>query len=396
MFDAGSPQGPALSAAPRPTVVLACSGPEAGAIVEVARALIADGVRVDVVAGVDLDSRPIELALEQHSGNTLWVLCRSEHLDEYQLELLLLTVRASEVPEEHVIALPYDQDASSTFVALVRRRLTTLAWIGAEPEVPAPRREPTVPTLAPDASGLDDVPRSRPGGRIIGAALAIATSLSVGGWWWGSSAAEASDLRVEASPVATARVAELLADADAEDDAEPQPQPQPEVAARLAALSRGAPMPAAPRIAETRAPHEAPPSIDDTAEEGESEPVAAAVLPKAPVFDAESPLGRALADREIRALDALLVATQGTPTTARRARKQCGRLDVAGVEAWRLPEPEELGALAEAGFLPHDSRYWTRRGKKSKRARVSRDRVRTRFAPRRAEATVLCVALADA
>jgi hypothetical protein len=371
-IDAGSPHGLASSGSPRPTVVLACSGPEAGAMVEVARALIADGVRVDVVAGVDLDARPIELALEQHFGSTLWVLCRSEHLDEYQLELLLLTVRASEVAEEHVIALPYDPDATTTFVGLVRRRLVALAWIAGEPGVPTPRRaEPTpVPALAPEASGFADVQAPASSRRRIGAALALIACVGMGAWWWSGTSAAAADARVSAvASLADVATPDVRDAAPAEvSDADPD-------------ADRG------PRIDRPRAPEHAPLA-----------PTVASTIP-APArhaFELTGPIGRALAERRIRALDALLVSSPRPSATARRARKQCGKLRDAGVRAWRLPVPEELDALAEAGFLPDEARYWARRGKASRRADVEGDSVRTRKVSRKGKANVLCVAVAPA
>jgi hypothetical protein len=358
----GSLPGQATASTPRPTVVLACSGPEAGAIVEVARALIPDGVRVDVVAGVDLDSRPIELALEQHAPNTLWVMCRSEQLDEYQLELLLLTVRASEVPEDHVIALPYDADAISTFVGLVRRRLAQLGWLAGEPGVPAARPADVtpVPSLTPEASDLfDDAPARRSPGGVLAAALAVCACVGLGAWWWTGSGAQASE-----SPIAHAP--------STSSEAEPSPPTEPRVGTPRTQTTEAAPeRPAAPVA----------PEVSD-------EPTRA----EAPRFDPVGPIGIALAERRIRALDALLVATPGARVTARRARKQCGKLEIAGVRGWRLPQADELDALAEAGFLPDDAQYWARRGKSARRARISGERVLTRAVGRKVEAALLCVA----
>lgn len=327
-------------------------------MVEVARGLIALGVRVDVVAGVDVDARPLELALEQHDGNALWVLCRSEMLDDFQLELLALTVRATEVASAQVLALPFDPDAIGTFVSLVQRRLASLGWIHSTagptagvptPGVPTPAGpDPTpLPRLAPDdpSSASISAGERRPSGarRTIGA-LALAVCTGLGAWALagrdGSSAAV-----VSISPRGRAEVPQAVT-------GDPRPSPAP------AASVVAAPPPEPMRPADAFA--------------------------------------AALEDRSIRALDELLVTTPGDDTvTARAARTRCRALRVAGIDAWQLPDARQLTALADAGLIARDEAHWAKRGRSVRRARWSGTRMRTQGAGLRAEASAVCVALAD-
>jgi len=100
----------------------------------------------------------------------------------------------------------------------------------------------------------------------------------------------------------------------------------------------------------------------------------------------------ALFTREIRALDAMLVADLDTDLRYRDGRAACSSLVRGGEDGWRLPTPEELRALARAGFLPAKGSWWTGGAdNKKKRAVWNGKRVRQKAASRRVKAKTVCV-----
>ncbi|MFN3186034.1 MAG: hypothetical protein ACE37F_28820 [Nannocystaceae bacterium] len=69
-------------------------------------------------------------------------------------------------------------------------------------------------------------------------------------------------------------------------------------------------------------------------------------------------IGHALRSREIRALDVLLVSNTEGPLSWDAAQQHCGALDLAGLDAWRLPEVGELMSLSAAS-MTKPGYYWT-------------------------------------
>jgi hypothetical protein len=67
----------------------------------------------------------------------------------------------------------------------------------------------------------------------------------------------------------------------------------------------------------------------------------------------------ALADREVRALDVLLVQPESAgPMSHPDALDYCAALELGGLAGWRLPEVGELYSLTEAGMVGR-SMYWS-------------------------------------
>ena len=96
------------------------------------------------------------------------------------------------------------------------------------------------------------------------------------------------------------------------------------------------------------------PNDSPEANEDEDTPEGEAV----PTGPGPTRVGHALRSREIRALDVLLVSNTEGPLSWDAAKDHCGGLDLAGLDAWRLPEVGELMSLSAASMtLP--GYYWT-------------------------------------
>lgn len=85
----------------------------------------------------------------------------------------------------------------------------------------------------------------------------------------------------------------------------------------------------------------------------------------------------ALDAKQLHALDSLLIrAGSRKPEAFADARKRCSRLEVAGLEGWRLPSLDELRTLRRARMLP-DGEYWsTSRARGTMLFTLSRDLTR--------------------
>lgn len=128
----------------RPVVVLACAEPDARRMTPVVRDLVRWGARVELVAGVETQVRPLEKALEVQGNRALYILCHSESLDRYQGDLLELTVRAGEVGPERLLSAWFSVDDPSDLFATIIRRLEQLRG----PETPkASPESPSHPAL---------------------------------------------------------------------------------------------------------------------------------------------------------------------------------------------------------------------------------------------------------
>lgn len=69
-------------------------------------------------------------------------------------------------------------------------------------------------------------------------------------------------------------------------------------------------------------------------------------------------VGHALRSREVRALDVLLVSNTEGPLSWDAAKDHCGGLELAGLDAWRLPQVGELMSLSAAS-MTKPGYYWT-------------------------------------
>ena len=314
----------------RVTAVLACSDADASALVSVVRALVADGVRVEIVSGIDRDVRPLELALEKRRGPTLWVLCPGSPIDPRHRQLLDLTIASHEIAAVDFVATSFDAANPLRLVDMLRPRLRQIADETSTPGIHAPILSATLADPEPAAASTS-VARGRaidPGARR---------------WRTAGVAALALSLTTSAAWVALRGSGPL-----------PVPRVQPAVVVP-APVATTPPRPIAPRVVPP-----AIPSVDD-----------------------------ALHDRSLRALDALLVTTDGAATRAAAARAHCAAIAYADAPTWRLPSLHELAGLGRAGFLTDGQRYWIRAGTKLKSRRWNGRRLEPRG---RGDVVALCVA----
>lgn len=94
----------------------------------------------------------------------------------------------------------------------------------------------------------------------------------------------------------------------------------------------------------------------DAPESKETEDAAEGETP--PAGPGPTRVGHALRSREIRSLDVLLVSNTEGPLSWDAAKTHCGGLDLAGLDAWRLPEVGELMSLSAAA-MTKPGYYWT-------------------------------------
>ena len=509
---------------PRPSVIFACATVDAPLVARVVPRLVELGTRVEIVDGVDLDTRPLEAAVERHNERSAYVVCQSEELDEYQKDLLVLTIRAGEVPESLVWPTRLEPHDIDGLMGSVLKRLLELGWLAearqhakgrrrnvtmrglAMPAVEPPKKRNTAPTQLygeelSDAARASDKPRVRKPvvPRVVPAAHTEPKKLIPAPPAIPKGTIEPAPARkpqpvapkstaaqriaaapkpvepkrpaVAVVPKAPKPIAPAPAPAPAP-VAKPSPAPAPErvamktekavpevvveTAPKHKPVSRppvrsGYTTPSVPilvasresartEIAEVARPRRrrwlaglaaaaavaltwtALPEDDaasatkttvsvaanasveheDTAadlkpsetseepmlviEDGQAEPAPTRTKPNA------TDVHGALFTREIRALDALLVADLDIDLRYRDGRAACLSLVRGGEDAWRLPTPDELEALAEAGFLPSEGSWWTGgKDNKKKRAVWNGKRVRQRAASRRIKAKTICV-----
>ncbi|MEM6992585.1 MAG: hypothetical protein AAF721_18880 [Myxococcota bacterium] len=360
----------------RPAIVLACASADAPAIARQLRRLVDLGVRAEIVAGVDLDVRPLEARLERRLDRSAYVICCSEELDAYQTDLLDLTIRAAEVPAELVWTVPFQASQLEAFVsdilerlhvagwlaqarphAQARRRSMTLRGIAIPAETPAPARRPRStartrrysddllegpkPTAEPAVAAPQPRPARRPRRRWV-AALGVAAAAAL--TWLSLPAAEEAHAEDSGVRISVATAAGVAQDAN--------PTRERSVPGTLAST-----MAAERESAGAQTVH------------------------------------AALAQREIRGLDALLVAPSSTRRVRRKdAAAQCNALERAGRSDWRLPSAPELAALGSAGFVAPRVAWWTRGSKRKALATWNGKKVRRRAAKRRTTAKTICVA----
>ena len=115
------PSTPACSV--KPTVVLACASDDAVAMAKVLRRLVERGVRVDVVAGVDYDVRPFQDALVRGTTRTVYVICRSDDLDAFQVDRLRTAAQNAKVTSDRLVLVPFDPELPIDFAETVLRYL---------------------------------------------------------------------------------------------------------------------------------------------------------------------------------------------------------------------------------------------------------------------------------
>lgn len=121
-----------------------------------------------------------------------------------------------------------------------------------------------------------------------------------------------------------------------------------------------------------------PDTVSSAAASVKPSPVAAGPHGVADDAAAESRrVAAALDAKQLHALDSLLIrAGSRKPEAFADARKRCARLEVAGLQGWRLPSLDELRTLRRARML-RDGEYWsTSRVRGTMLFTLSRDRTR--------------------
>jgi len=128
----------------KPTVVLACASDDAVAMTKVLRRLVERGVRVDVVAGVDFDMRPFQDALARGTTRTVYVICRSDDLDAFQVDRLRTAAQNAKVSSDRLVLVPFDPELPIDFAETVLRQLAEDGRM-----VRVTRELPPVPAVGP-------------------------------------------------------------------------------------------------------------------------------------------------------------------------------------------------------------------------------------------------------
>jgi hypothetical protein len=370
----------------QPTVFLACAAEDVASMSTLVRELVRQGIGIQVVGGVDLDTRPLEEALERARGRFLWVLCRSAELDAYQLELLRAALAQASVPDPQVLEVSFDPRAPFAFVGDVKRRLHQLGFSSSVPTAstsrstllgvpgqgalaPRPARTNTDRlTFGPMSSDLSGSTMVAPcPGRWKRVAIRSAATLSVFAAAWvligtihaqgeASVAGVADQADQNAAPVAECEKPSSV------EDAPPAVELDPGVL----------------ELALTEPPVE---PRDDRAHD------------HAHGQDPTAQLEEAFEQRRIRGLDLLLITYPSRKSlTQATAHKACASTAEGGLEQWRLPTQSELATLAQGGFVAKYTMWWTATDESSG-VRTMWTGARTLVKPsaRRSRAKVLCV-----
>jgi|GEM_PF-2504115 len=344
------------------------------------------GDHVHLVPGIDRDLEGMVVHL-LHDTPTVLVVVHSAQLPSERLDAVLATYSAQRDRHHRLCVVEFDGDAPAAFLKQVQEAVTDMRTrIDAEPvgsaptrsAAPATRRRPppsTLPAAAPVSVAPEPAPpRVRKVNPIAeadsegsSAALAVdpMTATNPGA---SESGTTFPDLGVSVEQVrrgqrtrsrrrrlrTTGFVAALVLSAAAtvavwslqrgggEDMASAPASLAP------APPARAQPSPPPPRPSPEPAPQVDPaPSAEPSA--SASEAAAAEARRVAAALDAG----------KIHALDALLVRTASRTTMSfADARKRCSKLDVAGLDGWRVPTLEELRTLRRARLL-REGEYWS-------------------------------------
>ena len=148
----------------RPMVVIASSASDAAYLTPTVRKLVARGMRVDLVAGIDVDPRPLEVAVETYGKKATYVLCLSPSMEPRERELLELIVRSSEADDQRLISTMFSPDVVDGLVSLVwaRSRGGTSGEFVAIEDPPAPDAGAPEPVARTSSSVIVNAPKTAP------------------------------------------------------------------------------------------------------------------------------------------------------------------------------------------------------------------------------------------
>lgn len=203
-----------------------------------------------------------------------------------------------------------------------------------------------------------------------------ATTLVAEGTAEASARAQPDEPEPEAPAPEAAKPEAATSDAKPEPDATPEPAATPDAKPEPDATPErdATPEPATPDAKpEPDATPDAKPDPDATADAKPEPDTTPAVAPPtaptakplrkvtrpAPPAPPRTRVLKALRERDIRALDVLLVTRRPTkPMSQGAALAHCDGLDIAGLAQWRLPEIGELASLTDAGLVG-GGYYWS-------------------------------------
>lgn len=148
-------------------VVIASSAADAVYLTPTVRKLVARGMRVDLVAGIDVDPKPLEVAVERYGKSATYVLCLSPSLDQGERELLELIMRSSEADDDRLISTMFSPGIIDGLVSLVwsRSRGGTSGEFVAIDEAPAPEPDAPEPVQRTSSSVIVNAPEAAPSRR---------------------------------------------------------------------------------------------------------------------------------------------------------------------------------------------------------------------------------------
>jgi hypothetical protein len=323
------------------SIVLCCAAENRGQLGKVIESLGRAGHPVELLSGVDLDSSKLEAAIRRRAGGGLYVVCKSDELDVYQIARLTEVFDEQGVAKDRVLMVDFSPGMPTEIVDPILGRARTIT------------HDPDIDDMSPPSAGLPmwKVVIAAAAGVGVGALVLVVTCGPR------DSVAETDTV---ASSVTSTKDDE---GADgAKKKTEPEPAKEPAKSPEPAAASpEPEPEPAPPAVVEPTpapTPETAPPIVADATQAGADTMIDEVVLdPSAAGQDAA--IEQALAKRQIRALDILLVQRFPTRRSNYEAgRAYCEKLDIGGVTGWRMPTVGEINSITSAGLIKKDL-YWT-------------------------------------
>lgn len=323
-------------------IVLGCERADRVRVAPVVEQLSALGYGVELASGLDVAERPLIDAIERLGSNAVYLLLGGAHSPRPVVDRWRRIVGEAGVPAEQIwmgdarFIGPSDLMRNAFEMAEglrsqdsdERTKETPIVAQGpraSRPELAPPRPELSgAPAVLPAVDGFERWRVPIAVGLTV-SGLLFSVSLAVA--WWGSSGSDEASKEVEERPISAA----IATHEDADDPGDERPGREPEEPADAAE----------------------PPSEPSGEPEGES--------PDA--------IDRALARRDFRAIDVLLVAPAAredegdegpaTMTNFTDAQAYCESLEIAGVTGWNLPTVGELVSLQRGGMLGGGT-YWSK------------------------------------
>jgi hypothetical protein len=328
------------------------------------------GCTLELVTGVELDVSLLTGAVDRMGTSGLWVLCRSESLDHFQIDRLKQVLARCDVSQEMICVVDFGSEDLGIVVRGLARR------VGIETPV-NPSPVSTVGVAANDEPVDGAMSFQNPITRVSTAAYqrvrgaprwALASGLGaiglmlVGGLALSCGPSEA-ERNEEANASALAAKTAVQGESAEATQRAPEAKDASPAAGDLAA-NPSAPVAGAP-AGTLSAPIAAPKAAEDA---GVPDPDGA---PEEPTLgdddlmvgqgggDEEGAIVAALRSRQIRSLDILLIAPKRTKRlNFEKAVAYCEASEAGQLGQWRLPTIGEMRTLTEGAVIPKDL-YWS-------------------------------------